>query len=253
MHSQLLFKNTSFIKRFNNSLNILSNDIKEKYKSQFNLRKNIIEHQMNILELYIYMSNYKYSKFIEIISSICFKNLITITSSLELIQSGYLGSAKILYRNAYESLIIGKYLGVTNDETLLNNFLKGKQISLKKDIFNNLENSPSKDSIEFWDFLNKYTHYTSISQQIDLNIDEKEIDNCLCIIDTLLAMNNHLLNNYTSKFYNYYFNLYSQEYFKQQKEMIKNYSKICLNNLDKRCINVINSYKTTWKLKNKNH
>lgn len=112
-----------------NELKKLSNEINTTYQEMFNHFKQIIDYEIEIISLNFIVLDYKVNYFTEIILSICYKNIISLISCIKLIEQGFLGSAKIIFRNVYESLVIGKMLGITNDTELYNKWKSGTQIS----------------------------------------------------------------------------------------------------------------------------
>lgn len=234
-----------------NELKKLSNEINATYQEMFNHFKQIIDYEIEIISLNFIVLDYKGNYFTEIILSICYKNIISLISCIKLIEQGFLGSAKIIFRNVYESLVIGKMLGITNDAELYNKWKSGTQISLKKDIFRKLVKTPSQESLEFWEFLNKYTHATVHSQDFCLDIDDKEIANCNSIITTLLVMNYTLINQFISKYYNHYLDLYFNPYFKELNDQAKQKNKFCISLIDIRCKRVIKEYQANWIIEDK--
>ena len=229
-----------------NELKKVSNQINVAYQEMFNHFKEIIDYELEIINLNFIVLDYKSNYFTEIILSICYKNIISLISCIKLIEQGFLGSAKIIFRNIYENLVIGKMLGVTKDKELCNKWKSGTQISIKKDIFRKLIKTPSQESLEFWEFLNKYTHATVHSQDFYLDVDNKEIANCSSIITTLLVMNYTLINQFISKYYKHYLDLYFNPYFKELNNLVKQKNKFCISLIDTRCRKVIKEYQANW-------
>lgn len=249
MFSYQLYRKDNAIDEFNNSLNDLSAQIKNRYNLVFDYNNKHIGFQLEIISLNYIITNYRVNDIEQFISSICFKNLMTIISSLKLIEMGFFGSANILFRNIYENLIIGKYVGLSKDYDFYNNWNNGKQISLKKDIFSKLIDTPSNEILEFWDILNKYNHATTYSAEFVLELNDSAFSNCISILETLLIMNYHLLNNFVSKNNNYYLNYYCSDYYKDLKDKIKKISSFSKKNIDSRLKKVINEYIHNWLLK----
>lgn len=250
MFSQRLYSNRSDqVNELLKELNNLSSDIQDLNNTMFSLFHELFNYQLEIINLNFIYLDMKNNDFSEIILSLCYKNIISLISANELIKKGFIGSSKIIFRNVYEGLLIGKLIGVTEDSKHYDNWYKGNQFSMKKDIFKKLENEPSRESIEFWDILNKYTHATIYSQSFMLEINEADIDNCNSIITTLLAMNYHLLNTFVSKYYNYYLNYYGGEFYKELKETSRKRLSHAVKMIDPRCKKVIQEYKAKWTLK----
>lgn len=107
-------------------MDTLQNEIEKINKNMFLYFFSIIDSELELVNLNFAVLKYKNNSFSEIILSLCYKNLISLISAIKLIEQGFLGSAKILFRNVYESLIIGKMLGLTNDISLYNKWKDGK-------------------------------------------------------------------------------------------------------------------------------
>lgn len=219
-----------------------------------NFLYSIIDLQLQIINLNLYVSDYMNSTFSDLISSLCYRNIITILSAMQLIKSGYFGSAKILFRNIYESLLIGKLFGITKNEKQYHQWINGEPFSVKKEVFSKLKQKPSKETLEFWDILNKYTHSTVYSQNFSVDDDViiSHLQECHTIISTLLDMNFHLLNIYVSKYHNYYLNYYFRDYYRDKKSQLKELLIKSRKMIDPRCQVVIRDYSSNWKLKEEN-
>lgn len=252
MFSQQLYNNNNKINQVDELFNQLSkvaitiNDLNDE---MFDLFHTLFNYQLETINLNFIVMDYKNNDFSEIILSLCYKNLISLISAVELIKKGFIGSPKIIFRNVYESLLIGKLIGVTEDKNYYDNWYNGKQFSMRKDIFQKLENKISEESIEFWDILNKYTHSTIYSQRFMLDIDNSELENCNAILTALLAMNYHLLNNFVSRYYDYYLNYYGGHYYKELKNSVKKSISYAIKMIDPRCKKVIKDYNAKWRLK----
>lgn len=231
------------------SLDKLSSEIIKTNKTMFNAFYTIIDQQLYLIYLNTIVMNYKNHDFAEIMCSLCYKNLISIFSSIKLLKDGFLGTAKIIFRNVYESLLTGKLIGITNDYKYYEKWKTGEQFSMKKDIFSKLINEPSKEILEFWDILNKYNHSTIYAQDFELEINKNEIENCNVFIFALLDMNFHLLNSFVSKYYNYYLNYYFKGSYTQRKKDLNSNLSIVRKTIDKRCKKVISEYKAEWILR----
>ena len=208
----------------------------------------IINKQLDIIHLNYILSKYRSNVFINEITSLVYKNLISILSAISLIKAGYIGTARMIFRNIYENLLIGKIFAVTKDQELFEKWDQGKQISIKKDVFIKLKNKTSKESIEFWDTLNKYNHGTIYSQNFGLEYDKNIIGDCNTFISVLLEMNYHLLNRFICQYRNYYLELYFGNHYKNLKKSSTEIFNISRPIIDKRCRKVLQDYKTIWKL-----
>lgn len=250
MFSQQLYNNKKYqVNELFNNLNTVSISINDLNSEMFDLFHTLFNNQLEIINLNFILLDYKKNDFSEIILSLCYKNLISLISAVELIKKGFIGSAKIIFRNVYESLLIGKLIGVTEDKNYYAKWYNGEQFSMRREIFQKLENKISEESIEFWDILNKYTHSTIYSQRFMLDIDSTELENCNTILTALVAMNHHLLNNFVSRYYDYYLNYYGGQYYKELKVTSKKSLSHAKSMIDPRCKKVIKDYSAKWILK----
>lgn len=62
-------------------------------------------------------------------------------------------------------------------------------------------------------------------------------------------MNYHLLNNFVSKYYDYYLNYYGGQYYKELKATAKKRLSYAINMIDFRCKKVIKDYNAKWILR----
>lgn len=134
----------------------------------------------------------------EMIFSAIYKNLLSLCSALELTRNGQCGSARMIFRNIYENLIISKFISIKKDNVMLNKWEKGEDISVNKEIFKNIKKPNSDELKDFWKSLCCYVHGTVYSQQIGLKFNELENDINLnfVFIKILLCINYHVMNTY---------------------------------------------------------
>lgn len=240
------------IDNFEEELFKVSDKINEENKTMFHFYELIWSEEMNLINM-----NYVFyyggiigfpNEFTNDIFSLAYKNLISIYSCIQLIKKGLPGSAKIIFRNIYENLLIAKYFSVSKDMKNFNKWKNGEQLSIKSKIFSSIQNETSKESIEFWDMLNKYTHGTVYAQDFSLDYNKTIIEECNCFISVLLEMNYHLLNIHISKDCEYYLNRYNEEKYKACKKNLKDGFIASKRLLDPRCKKVIKDYIAKWNL-----
>ena len=132
------------------------------------------------------------------ILSAIYKNLLSFCSALELTRRGECGSARMIFRNIYENLVISKYISIQKDNILLNKWENGEDILINKEIFRKIKKPDSKELKEFWNSLCAYVHGTVYSQQVDLEFNNLKNDFNLnfVFIKILLCMNYHVMNSY---------------------------------------------------------
>lgn len=230
------------------ALNNLSNEIQNKQTKMFMLYDNIINDMHELIYLNYILKNYKRNELINDVAYLVYKNLITINSAILLIKNGYLGSAKIIFRNIYENLLIGKMFAITRNYNIYELWLNGKQISIRNEVFFKIKNEFSNDSLEFWNNLNKYNHGTIDSQKFQYEFSSKLIGDCDNYISVFLAMNYHLLNRYVCGFRAYYLDLYFNNHYKNFKHRLKQLIKFSNSMLDPKCKKVLKDYCKNWEI-----
>lgn len=194
--------NNLFIEQFYENVNKNRNKVSLDYKKELNIVISNLEKQIDIINDYsLVIQNDPYAfpdEYTKMVFSALYKNLISIFSAIELTKLGLCGSARMLFRNIYENLVLGKTICITKNLTLLEKWESGKDISIKKESFMKIKNLNSKELRDFWSVLCCYTHGTLYSQQIDLRYEEigRDIKLNFAFIIMLLYMNYHVLNTH---------------------------------------------------------
>lgn len=187
----------------------ISMNVKNNYKmSKLEFIKDINIIIMNLNKQYDLLSSYiatmmhdPYAhgeEYTEMIFSAVYKNLLSLCSALELTRNGQCGSARMIFRNIYENLIISKYISIKKDYVMLKKWENGEDISVNREIFKNIKKPNSNELKEFWKSLCCYVHGTVFSQQIVLKFDElkNDINLNFVFIKILLCINYHVMNTH---------------------------------------------------------
>lgn len=104
------------------------------------------------------------------------KNIISIFSAFRLTNSGLFGPARVIMRNSFEFLILSKYCSLSSNNNLLKKWERGNpKISLRNDVLNKIKKPDTKEFIDYWGLLCKYSHASIYSIQPILKITENEI------------------------------------------------------------------------------
>ena len=130
--------------------------------------------------------------------AIIYKNLDYIYATTKLTKSGQYAASRVIFRNIYESLVILKYVSLSDDKQLLEQWIDGEEINVGRKIFIKI-NSPKSEALEiFWADLCRFCHSTSYSYQegYDYSVIKDELEVNYVIILVLLYMNYHVLNRY---------------------------------------------------------
>ena len=132
-----------------------------------------------------------------IILSAIYKNFYIFYSSLELLKKGFFGSTRVLLRQSFEFLILGKFCAITNNQKVFENWKDGKTVYFSNEVLKKINNPNISEIKQFWILLCKYAHSTSTSQQINLSWDDnkKDINLTFTFIILLLDCHYHLLNS----------------------------------------------------------
>jgi len=139
-----------------------------------------------------------YKEFAQMSIRIINKNLEYIYAAFILTQRGQYAAARVIFRNIYESLIILKTVSITDDQKLLNDWLDGKCINMRKRIFEKITSPQSKEMRSLWDDLCRFCHGTVVSGQWknDYNKIKQDLMYNYVVLEMLLYMNYHVLNRY---------------------------------------------------------
>ncbi|MFT3985201.1 MAG: hypothetical protein QM697_14945 [Lachnospiraceae bacterium] len=236
-----------------------------KFEQQFcddiGIIKNNLSKQFDMVLLYInVIASDPYAEaddYTSISITAIYKNLISIYSALDLTRQGMYGSARIIFRNIFEYLILAKTVAIKEEYSLLKKWEHGENISLRIDVFRDLV-SPNSDEIkEYWKLMCEFTHSTVYSQQIILKFEDiinELMFNMVCI-KMLLDMNYHVLNTYIANRSIQYYTEFMMDIeekgsFKKAKQDIReqiNIMRKSLKNLPKK---VVNDFCKKWIFRN---
>jgi hypothetical protein len=126
------------------------------------------------------------------------KNFFLFFSAIDLAKLGMYGPAGNLLRPIFESVYIGKYCALSEDDRVFKAWIAGEYVHLPNEIFNRIKSSKLEETRAFWKMLNKLAHATVYAQQISTTYDEIkiEINICLSLIQVLSILNYHLLTRH---------------------------------------------------------
>lgn len=167
------------------------------------IAKNILDYQYQLFNEHIslaanctFIDTGKYGK---LLATTLHKNLFSFNAAIGLTEEGMFGSARLIFRNIYEYLVLSKYVCLKDDIKLYRKWENGDNISLKRAIFSNIKDPRSKALNLFWQSLCQLTHSTIYSQQVNIEYDDDNkvnIELNLVYLRILLDMNYHLMNTY---------------------------------------------------------
>lgn len=190
----------------------------------------------------------------QILISAYYRNIVTLLSAFELTKQGFQESARIVMRQVFEFLFIGKYTSISNDEKYLGHWLNGGHVNIEKQILSKLIIPTNENFLILWRLLCQWNHATRHSQQASLKYDEieEELLGNLSIIIILLECNYHLLiKHYITSSALYLGKRYAKERVDSAIYIRKNVSKMLMHTLSKEGKKFIKDYRLTWTLKQK--
>lgn len=169
----------------------LENQIRH-FVSLYDIQQKLIKnHSFGFVDPYYGMTTVK-----QVLLQSYFKNSDLFLASSNLILQGHYGAARIIMRQIFEFLLIGKYCFLTKKEGFTNRWLAGKQIDVYGEIIKKLIKPDKKEFHDFWIMICKFTHATTFSNQASFNYEENklEIRASYYILLILLCCNYHLLS-----------------------------------------------------------
>ncbi len=197
---------------------------------------------------------YQFQKYEQIVVQSYVKSSHLIFTSHELILRGDYGTARILMRQIFEYLILGKYVQITKDDDIAKKLLAARQFNVYDKIIRLLNKPNKKNLFEFWKLLSNQTHASTKSFQIGINyeLNFAEILATYRINLIFLCCKNSLLKN---NFINNQLRYYSEEFgFKKEenqiiKSQLRETEKEIMKLLSKLGTDLINDYRSQWEFK----
>jgi len=269
-------------KKVNLQIRGYKNAIKKVYEKKIKLVKKLTDHHIQLTMLYfeqMYMKNMLgevYNKNVVVDNALLSMTNLTFSIPI-MLENAFYGSARVLLRQYFEYLIIGKFSEFDNKNIIMKweqktNDTTKFNINLSNDILNKLKGKNVSEIRKTWKLLSDMTHPTKYSQQVPFvltALDKKSwiLENFTNLHYTfdlffmLLCMNYHLLtSDWGRKFRKWYmgydkdpFDYWKKE--KQFKEKIKSTIKeyyeinkdfpVANKNMKK----VIFQYKQNWEMK----
>ena len=138
------------------------------------------------------------NKFTQMSVAIISKNMDYIYSAFSLTQIGQYATARVIFRNIYESLIILKTVSITDNQVLLEEWMEGKNINMREKIFKKINYPKSDEMNRLWEDLCRFCHGTvfSVQRSFDYEKIKSELEYNYVVLEMLLYMNYHVLNRY---------------------------------------------------------
>jgi len=196
----------------------------------------------------------------DIITSTIYKSLYNLEAIIDLTIRGKVGPARIIMRNVFEFLVIGKYMILEEDNLCRERWDNINHINLDNKIFKKIiyPNNKNKEAfVKWWKMLCQLTHATKMSGQADFEYEDlkKQIKINFTFILILLCMLYHYMNIFLATPYlkSYIKSLDNDQsendnlhkaviYEKEVKELIK----IMNSTFSPECKQIIMFYRAKW-------
>lgn len=230
-------------------LETLKDDI-EKFQHFFDLQQALFyNHLPGVLD-----TNYNLSECERIIIQSYLKTTHLIFSVHQLILHGDYGTSRILMRQIFEYLILGKYIQIKKDTATAEKWLDDRQFDIYNNIIRLLDNPDKKNFHEFWKMLSNQAHAGTSSFQIgiDAELTYPEIVATYRMNLIFLCCKNILLNdNFINEKLKYRSERHGllKENNKEIKIQLKAAEQEILELFSEFGISIIKDYKAKWRFK----
>lgn len=197
------------------------------------------------------------SEHVDVVTSTIFKSLHNLYGIMDLTASGQFGAARIIMRNVFEYLVIGKYALLSNDSAALSKWENNQHINVDRYVLKyirNCDDKRRKEFKEFWADLCSFSHATRSSGQPTYVYDESYHDAIhlnYSLIQILYLMLYHFVRKYLyNKYYSQYMNTMRNnddqiDYSKLEKKL-SDTTKELKKSLAKANKDVLDFYSATW-------
>lgn len=246
-------KISDLYEKLDDELKSKSKYINDKFSREFKDIKRMLDIQYKVYIIILNNAHFCGDEYFDMTFSIVYKNILSIYTCLKLNMYGLYGEANIIYRNIFESLIIGKFVLLTNSKKLYRRWTNGNEIQISNDVFRKIR-KPNLDNMKpFWEDLCQWSHATVLSGQILYKDDykSKEFKTSIHILIILLIINyNYMVNDADNKYY-YYMKRYGHVAWKKFKSL-----KIEFNSLKRKRVRnlsdfsraIISDFSGEWKI-----
>ncbi len=227
--------------------------IEEKQKAYLKIIEDLFDCQQQLFDVHLRLASMFHGvDKTQILFSSYYRNIITLLSAIELTKQGFQESARIVMRQVFEFLFIGKYTSISKDEKYLRYWLRGGLVDISKQILSKVTIPSNHSFLTLWRLLCQWNHATRHSQQSSLKYEdiEEELLGNLSIIIILLECNYHLLTkHYITPSALKLGKRYGKERVPNSMSVRKNISRIIMQAVSKEGRDLIRDYKRIWALK----
>lgn len=226
------------------------NDDIEKFQHFFDLQQALFYNHLPG----VFDTNYCLEEYERIVIQSYLKTTHLIFSVHQLILHGDYGTSRILMRQIFEYLILGKYVQTKGNIGIAEKWLDNRQFDIYDKIIRLLEEPDKKNFHEFWKMLSNQAHAGTSSFQIvvDTELTYQEIVATFRMNLIFLCCKNILLNdNFINSKLKYRSEKhgFKKDENKEIKIQLKVAEKEILELFTESGISIINDYKTKWKFK----
>lgn len=163
-------------------------------ESQFNINHTLLwNHWSGTQDFYV-----PYGPCEQLIMQSLFKSQDFLFASSVLVRQGLYGSARVLFRPAFEYLLIGKFIAISQNDRLAEKWFNLDPIHVTNHLLNRISNNDLHEIRTVYSAFHKFTHATSGAGQVKFEVEDlkPEIHHDLLWIMLLLTFNYHLLNSH---------------------------------------------------------
>lgn len=234
------------------------------YKDQHAILTHALSRLHFLTEKYMirYMVGIGSNRNSELVLSTLYKGLNNMQAIMDLTISGHIGAARIVMRNVFEYLVIGKYLQLFSDEGAVEKWDNIEYINIDRRIFQRTiypDNQNKGAFLRWWKLLCQYSHATRTSGQISFLFEEikSEIHVNFSFMFVLCSMLHHFMSNFLANDYfrNYIDSLPKHDTkeapnqsLNQCTQELKTLIKTIKSLLSKECKQILSYYIAAWRL-----
>lgn len=129
-----------------------------------------------------------------------YSNLEYLCIAVYLSERGQFAQARALFRNVYETLVVIKYISISNNDSFVERYKNDNDIRLRQDIYRNVTMTPNDKRIleQFYRDLCLFSHFSFYSNALIENMEQrkKEVAVNFEISRILLCLTYHVINSY---------------------------------------------------------
>ena len=236
----------------------------ERFKNQHALLARTLSHLHFLTEKYTirYIMGIGNNRHSDMVLSTLYKGINNMQAIMDLTLSGHIGAARIVMRNVFEYLVMGKYFQLVSDERAVEKWQNTEYINIDRRVFQRTiypDNRNKEAFLRWWKLLCQYSHATRASGQVGFLFKEleQEIHVNFSFMFMLFSMLHHFMSNFLANDYfrNYADSLpvYNEEDAPRQSlnqctQELKTLIKTIRSMLSKECKQILSYYVAAWRV-----